>query len=173
MKLIAKSERIYLRELNTDDAEVFYLINLNLEVLKFTGDKPFSNIEEAKDFLYNYLNQYKKYKMGRWAICLNSSNKMIGWCGLKFHPIQKIVDIGFRLFKSEWNKGYATEATKLALDYGFRKLNINKIVAHVQDNNIASLKVIIKSGLTFSKNIMYDNYPAKLYLITKRGYLNM
>ncbi|MBT8260552.1 MAG: GNAT family N-acetyltransferase [Bacteroidia bacterium] len=168
---MAKSKRLYLRELNINDAENFYKLNLDPEVLKYTGDKPFINIEEANNFLKEYVNQYKKYKMGRWAICLNDTNKMIGWCGLKYHPKQKYVDIGFRLFKKHWNKGYATEASLLALDYGFNTLENNKIVAHVYNENVASQKVVLKTGMTFSKNINYDKKLAKLFSISKTEYL--
>ena len=80
--------------------------------------------------------------MGRWAICLNNTYKMIGWCGLKYHPKEKLVDIGYRLFKNKWNKGYATEATQLALNYGFKKLNLKENVAHVNKENNVSHKVV-------------------------------
>ena len=104
MKLIAKSERIYLRELTTSDALSFYDLNNDCEVLKYTGDKPFKEIDDAKNFLNKYVAQYQNYKMGRWAICLNNTDKIIGWCGLKYHPKENLVDIGYRLFKNQWDK---------------------------------------------------------------------
>lgn len=171
MKLIAKSERIYLREFTTSDALSVYNLNSDFEVLKYTGDEPFKDIDDAHIFLTNYLKQYQNYKMGRWAICLNNTNNMIGWCGLKFHPKENLVDVGYRLFKNQWNKGYATEATLLALEYGFNKLKLKEIVAHVHEKNTASHKVALKAGLKFYKNIIYDNKPARFYTITKLQYL--
>jgi ribosomal-protein-alanine N-acetyltransferase len=172
MKLIAQSERIYLRELNTSDALSFYNLNIDFEVLKYTGDEPFKDIEDVKIFLKKYVKQYENYKMGRWAICLNNTHKMIGWCGLKYHPKEKLADIGYRLLKTQWNKGYATEATQLALEYGFNKLNLKEIIAHVHEKNNASHKVILKAGLKYYKTIIYDNKPARFYTITKLQYLN-
>lgn len=172
MKFIAKSKRLYLRELNINDAIHFYKINSDTDVLEYTGDKPFKTIKEAKDFLKKYIYQYEKYQMGRWAVCLNSSKCMIGWCGLKFHPHNKLADIGYRFYKSQWNKGYATEATSLALNYGFNDLKLEKIVAHVHDKNKASHNVVLKAGLKFTKNIIYDSIPASFYEITKSDFLN-
>ena len=172
MKLIAKSERIYLRELNTSDTLNLFNLNNDSDVLKYTGDEPFKDIDDATIFLSKYVIQYQNYKMGRWAICLNNSNKMIGWCGLKYHSKENLVDVGYRLFKNQWNKGYATEATQVALDYGFNKLKLKEIVAHVHEKNTASHKVALKAGLKFSKNIIYDNKPARFYTITNLQYLN-
>ena len=172
MNFIAKSKRIYLRELNKNDAVHFYEINNDPEVLEYTGDEAFKTINEAKEFLESYTNQYKQFQMGRWAVCLNSTNDMIGWCGLKFHPEENVVDVGYRFYKSQWNKGFATEATLLAIEYGFNKLNLNKIVAHAHEKNVASHKVALKAGLKLTKTIIYDNKPAKFYEITKATFLN-
>lgn len=172
MKLIAKSERLYLRELSVNDSIHFYKINMDPDVLKYTGDEPFKNLNEAKEFIKNYINQYKNYRMGRWAVCLNSTKEMIGWCGLKFRPENNFVDVGYRFYKTQWNKGYATEATLLALKYGFNELNLNEIVAHVHYDNNASHNVVLKSGLKFTKSIIYDNKPARFYRITKSEFLN-
>jgi RimJ/RimL family protein N-acetyltransferase len=67
MKKILETERLHLRELNVNDAEYFYLLNLDKEVMKYTGEEPFKNIEKAKYFLKNY-DHYEKYGFGRWAV---------------------------------------------------------------------------------------------------------
>ena len=166
MNKIISTKRLYLREIIIDDYIHFYNLNKDKEVLKYTGDIPFANKDEAKLFLSNYLKQYSLYKMGRWAVCLKSDNTFLGWCGLKFHPKEKIVDVGYRFYKKYWNKGYATEATKASLQYGFETLKLKSIIAHVHKENTASHKVALKSGLKFIKDFIYDDKPAKLYKIT-------
>ncbi|MBG6234048.1 RimJ/RimL family protein N-acetyltransferase [Pedobacter sp. CAN_A7] len=54
MKLILETDRLLLRELNINDADSFYKLNLNPNVIKFTGDSAFKNMEDAKEFLKNY-----------------------------------------------------------------------------------------------------------------------
>jgi len=143
---IAESDRIYLRETSQDDAEVFYRLNLDPEVIKYTGDVAFASIDEVRTFLANY-DQFRKYKMGRWAVVLKDGNQVLGWCGLKYHPQEDFVDLGFRLFRDQWGKGYATEAAQLSLDYGFRVLGLKKIVGRVDVRNGASIRVLEKMGM--------------------------
>lgn len=170
MKLITKTNRLYLRELTIDDAIHFFEMNNDDTVIRYTGDVPFASIDAAKTFLDAYQVNYRDYKMGRWAVCLNTTNEMIGWCGLKYHTQENLVDVGYRFYQAHWGNGYATEATKAALEYGFHVLKLERIVAHVHKDNIASHKVVLKAGLSFVKDFVYDNKPAKFYEITKAFY---
>lgn len=87
-----------------DDAESMYLLNLDIAVIKFTGDKPFESIESAKLFLKNY-DHYEKYNIGRWAVIHKKITIFLGWCGLKYTSATDEYDIGFRFFKKHWNNG--------------------------------------------------------------------
>ena len=73
MKIITVTDRLILREFSSKDATHFYLLNLNTNVIKYTGDIAFSNVEEAKIFLDNY-REYSLYHMGRWAVIEKSTN---------------------------------------------------------------------------------------------------
>ena len=161
---ILETERVYLREFNVEDAKHFYLLNLDEEVIKYTGDEPFKSIDEAKVFLQNY-NHYQKYGYGRWAVIRKSDTVFLGWCGLKYTVDKEEIDIGFRFFKKYWNKGYATESSKACIQYGFEKLKINKIVGRAMKNNIASTKVLEKIGLRYSSNFDFDGNKGVIYKI--------
>ncbi|WP_299889062.1 GNAT family N-acetyltransferase [uncultured Lacinutrix sp.] len=164
MKVIIKTERLYLREFTNDDAIHFYQMNLDEDVIKYTGDVPFNSEVEAKDFLSKY-KQYELYKMGRWAVCDKQTNDFLGWCGLKYHPKEDIVEVGYRFYKKYWNNGYATESTKASIKYGFETLKLKTIYAHAHINNLASLKVIEKCKLQYVTQNIYDGMPANLYKI--------
>lgn len=144
MKKIIETNRLYLRELSIADAENFYLLNADEDVIKYTGDKAFESINEAKSFLENY-NLYQEYGYGRWAVIAKSNEEFLGWCGLKYSPEIDEVDIGFRFFKRHWNKGYATESAKACIEYGFENLNLKTIVGRAMEANVASIKVLENS----------------------------
>ena len=164
MNIITQTERLILREFTIDDAIHFYNMNNDPEVIEYTGDDAFNTINEAKDFLSKY-NQYELYKMGRWAVCLKQTDEFLGWCGLKYHPDENMVEVGYRFYKKHWNKGYATESAKASIDYGFKVLKLSEIYAHAHIDNVNSHKVINKCGLTFIDKNTYDGMPAKLYKI--------
>ena len=135
MHQILSTERLILRKFTPQDAQDFYNLNNDPEVLKFTGDLPFPSVMEAESFLKNY-DANEKYGIGRWAVILKSKLEFIGFCGLKYHPDKDIVEIGYRLYKSFWGQGFATEAAKASIQYGFEKLGYKKIVAHVHQKTL-------------------------------------
>lgn len=150
MKRIIESERLFLREFNVSDSENLYRLNSDPEVIQYTGDVKFNSIKEAEIFIKNY-EEYNKYGYGRWAVCLKSNEKFIGWCGLKFNE-ENLVDLGFRLFKIFWNRGFATEAAQACIDYGFSEIGLEKIIGRSLKSNLASIKVLQKAGMSFWKN---------------------
>jgi RimJ/RimL family protein N-acetyltransferase len=158
-----KTNRLTLRQLTTDDAESFYLLNNDPEVLQFTGDKPFADVAAARVFLEGY-DQYQKYGVGRWAVIRKEDSVFLGWCGLKYTPETNEYDIGFRFFKCFWNQGYATEAAKACLDYGFTVLGLNVIIGRAMKENIASIKVLRKIGMTFDKELDFNGSQGMVYI---------
>ena len=64
---------------------------------------------------------------------------------------ENLIDIGFRINRNEWDKGYATESARACLEYGFNHLNIIEIISGVSDDNKASIKVLEKLGMNFWK----------------------
>jgi len=149
MKHIIETDRLILREFIQFDSEKIYELNSDPDVLKYTGDLPFNSIREAKSFIENY-SEYKRNCFGRWAVIYKESNEFLGWCGLKLNE-ENIVDIGFRFFKKEWNKGYATESAKAVLYFGFNSLGIDQIIGRTAPNNVASIKVLEKLHMKFWK----------------------
>jgi len=165
MKII-ETERLYLREMIPEDAEQIYLLNLDPEVIKYTGDNQFQDIESARQFLDNY-NHYKTHGFGRWAVVNKLNDEFLGWCGLKYTEQLNEVDVGFRFFKKHWNKGYATESAKACLDLGFEKFELQKIVGRAMKENVGSIRVLEKIGLLYSGYFNFDEHNGVLYTIEK------
>ncbi len=148
---ILETSRLFLRELTPDDANDFFLLNSDPEVMRYTGDTPFTDVSEAHKMLTNY-DQYRKYGIGRWAVIHRQEGQFLGFCGLKYSADVDEYDIGFRFFRQQWNKGYATEAAKACLDYAFNRIQLNMIVGRAMKMNTASIKVLTKIGLSYWKD---------------------
>ncbi len=99
------------------------------------------------------------------VICLKKPKKIIGWCRLQpFDPLPDKKEIFFGLSPDYWNNGYMTEAASAVLKYGFKELDLEEIVAGVKPDNIASIKVLEKIGLTFRKIITDVSKGSEFYL---------
>lgn len=164
MKKIAETTRLILRELHPSDAQVFYDLNANPKVIRYTGNTAFIDRAEAKAFLENY-QDYNQAGYGRWAVIHKASGRFIGWCGLKFDDETQQTDIGFRFFEEEWGKGYATESAIRCLQVGFERFHLKTIVGRAMKDNIASIKVLEKIGLKYEKEITLAGNAAVLYQI--------
>ena len=149
MRWIIETERLRLREFELTDAKVFFDLNADPEVTRHTGDNAFESIEESEQLIKNY-SQYKQHGLGRWTVVSKISNEVLGWCGLKKHS-EGFIDIGFRFLRNEWGKGYATEAAKACLEYGFTNLKLEEIIGRASQDNPASIRVLEKIGMEFWK----------------------
>lgn len=159
-----ETPRLYLREFMEEDAHWMYLLNNDEEVIRYTEDIPFSSEEEAAGLIHNY-DQYTKYGFGRLTVLVKNTEAYAGWCGLKYDEADDEVNIGFRLLKSMWNKGYATEAAIACIDHEFRKLKTTRIIGRVLRENTASVKVLEKAGLHHWKDAMFHDKEGLVYKI--------
>lgn len=163
-----ETTRTFLRQLSVEDAESFYQLNLDPEVLQFTGDDAFTSIEAARAFLANY-HPYEQFGIGRLAVINKTNQEFMGWCGLKYSPEKDEYDIGFRFFKTYWNQGFATETAQKCIEHGFEELNIKRIVGRAMAANTNSIKVLKKLGMTFKENFDFDGQEGVIFEIRKRA----
>lgn len=167
MKTILETDRLLLREFEISDAKNFYELNLNPNVIKYTGNKAFEDINEAKYFLENY-SDYQRNGFGRWAVINKSNHEFLGWCGLKYDEKLNETDIGFRFFEHFWNLGFATESAKACIDYGFVKLNLKTIIGRAMKENSASVKVLEKIGLQYVRDFNFNGHDGVIYSIENK-----
>lgn len=154
-----------MRPFRKEDAGDLFELNSDPEVLRYTGDPPFDSIKQAEEFVANY-DHYEKHGYGRWAVIKKEDDKFIGWCGLKLNE-QNHIDIGFRFSQNEWGKGYATEAAKATMLFGFNTLGMKEIIARAAEENKASLRVIEKLGMEFWKKDESKGIEDSLYFRKK------
>ncbi len=163
MQIIFETPRLILRRFTIADAYLIQELNSDLEILKFLHEPPIENLNQAKTMITTLiLPQYKK-DLGRWAINTKNNNEFIGWCGLKYRSDRDEIDLGYRLKKRAWGKGFATEAAAHTLEYAFKKLQLQLITGRAHIENTASLKILEKIGMQFSREEIVDECPVKTY----------
>ncbi|KAN0026778.1 hypothetical protein ACTFIV_007769 [Dictyostelium citrinum] len=163
-----ESQRLYFRELESNDDEKLFELDSDQEVHKYL-ESAVINIDQCREAIKSIQNQYKLNGTGRMAVIIKETNEFIGWAGLKLeHNInghESFYDIGYRFIKRYWGKGYATEATQFFINYGFNIMKIDKICAFADKDNIASRKVLEKSGLKFIEMFKDDDNEEAWYEI--------
>lgn len=144
-----ETARLILRPMTDEDAYHLFELNSDPEVVRFTGDPADPTPSASLRVIHERIRpQFQLYKMGRFATTLKDGT-FLGWCGLRFFPESKEVDLGYRFHRRFWGQGYATEASEAALKYGFEVLKLPRIIAKAMPENTASLKVMQKLGMTF------------------------
>jgi len=153
-KKILETERLVLREFSIDDAE-FILTLLNTPAwIEYIGDKNVRTLEDAVNYLENGpIKSYKENGFGLWLTSLKNNNTPIGMCGLVNRDSLKDIDIGFALLPEYSRLGYAYEIANATINYATHILQINKVVAITDSNNIPSIKLLNKLGLQFEKTL--------------------
>ena len=150
-----ETQRLKHRAFAIRDADVFYQLNSDPVVMRYTGESLISSVEEAQSAIENYPD-FKTIGYGRWACLLKETESIVGFCGLKYLPDLDQVDVGYRLLPQYWGQGLATEACAASLEFGFKTLGLNQIIGIVLPENIASIRVLQKSGLQFDKEFDYE-----------------
>ena len=170
---IFETERLIVRQYDPAiDAENFFLLNSDKDVMRYIR-KPKSR-EECIAFLKEIIGAYKKEPlMGRWAVIGKSTGEFVG--SFAFIPVEGTEDsqLGYALLKQFWNKGYATELMKAGNDYVFTKTALDKIYGITEAANIASQKVLLKSGYILFRNYTEGVKQLRKFILKKNKYFEL
>ena len=170
MQIILETPRLILREMELADAPFFFELNSDPDVIKYTGDGGFKNLEESEKIIHYVQDQYKKNGYGRWLVIEKETSEPTGWCGLKLHNEDGFIDLGYRFMKKYWGKGYATEASKACVDYGFNILKLDRIIGRAMQENTSSINVLKKMNMIYYKEDLCHGHDAFIYEIKKENY---
>jgi ribosomal-protein-alanine N-acetyltransferase len=151
------------------DCKPMYRIFCDADVMRFSDGV--KTKEWVHDWLHTCLEGYQTWGFGPYAIVEQGNQDVIGYCGLFFFPDidgQAEVEIGYRLARSTWGKGYATEAAQAVCDYAFTTLGIKRLIAMIDPSNVASIRVAENIGMQYEKDVMLEGYthPDHIYTIT-------
>ena len=160
-----ETARLQLRKFTLDDAEEYFRLNSNSEVVRYTGQSPLTSIDEAIEVLKSApLRDYQIHGFGRLACIDKNSDRLIGFCGLKYLPDIDEIDIGYRFLPEFWGRGFATESSLPVMEYGRNVLGLKRIIGLVDPDNSGSVNVLKKLGLTFERKISLDPAEPKMDL---------
>lgn len=172
--MIIETERIILREMNTDDFCALYAV-LGDEKLMKHYPHPF-NENMVRKWIESNIERYKTFGFGLWAVCLKENNEMIGDCGLTIQRINGVMkpEIGYHIRTDKQKMGYAKEAAIAVRDWTFNNTPFKEIYSYMKYTNEASAKCAQSWGCHFAYEYEDEvNEITKVYVITKEEWNNL
>ena len=164
-EIFLETDRLLLRRFTENDVENLVELDSDPEVMRFiNGGRPTSPQEIESDFLPAFLDYYERFAgYGFWAAIEKSTGQFVGW--FHFRPAKDAapgeVELGYRLRKAAWRKGYATEGSRALIEKGFTDFGVQRVVASTMVVNVASRRVMEKAGLKFVR-IFHQHWPDKI-----------
>lgn len=157
MQLVFQTPRLRVRRMVEEDASLLFALDSDPEVVRFVGNSSLGRVECYRERIATvYTLMYEEYPgFGFWAI--EDGSGFVGW--VHFRPARlarfaaeleyctEDIELGYRLLRSTWGRGYATEAATAAVRYGFDELGVESVVASALRTNRASVRVMEKVGL--------------------------
>lgn len=152
---IIKTPRLVLHPLQPANAATLHRIYQTEGVLRYFPNLNPPSLEKVQRFIDGQQEHWEKFGYGNWGILPDdsSADEIIGWAGLQFLPELNETEVGYLLDKPFWGKGYATEAVRASLEFGFSHFAFSQLIALVHPENTASRRVLEKCGLTHLETI--------------------
>jgi RimJ/RimL family protein N-acetyltransferase len=157
---ILETPRLVIRQFTEDDADNLFNLDSDPEVMRYlTGGRPTPREQIRDRVIPFHLAVYQRLdRLGTWAAESTATGEFLGWFHFRPGPDNDItnVDLGYRLRRSAWNKGYATEGSRALIRMGFTDLGVERVFAHAMTANAASRRVMEKCGLTLVRITPYE-----------------
>jgi RimJ/RimL family protein N-acetyltransferase len=170
--IVAETQRLRLRHFVDSDVDAMARVFGDPEVMRF--GRSVQTREWVRGWLARCADSYARRDYGLWAAEERQVGEVIGYCGLTYFPDingRPEIEIGYRLARSFWGRGYATEAARAVRDHAFAALGLRRLIALVDPDNIGSIRVAEKLGMRHEADAMLEGYthPDRVYAIERHG----
>jgi RimJ/RimL family protein N-acetyltransferase len=158
--IILETPRLVMRQFTKGDVDNLFDLNSDPEVMRYiNGGRPTPREVIRDEIIPFHLAVYDRLdRLGTWAAESGDSGEFLGWFHFRPGPGPDItnIDLGYRLRRSAWHRGYATEGSQALISGGFTDLGVERVFGHTMTVNIASRRVMEKCGLTLVRTSAYE-----------------
>jgi RimJ/RimL family protein N-acetyltransferase len=151
MQVFLRTDRLLLRRFTGADIDNLVSLDADPEVMRLlTGGRPTPRDVVECELLPALLQDYDRFdSFGRWAAVERATGEFVGWFALRPRDAGNLdeVELGYRLRRSAWGKGYATEGSLALVDRAFAGPGVERVYAETMAVNAASRRVLEKAGL--------------------------
>lgn len=156
MVVFLETDRLVLRRFTEDDEDNLVELDGDPAVMRYlNGGEPTGRAEIRGRVLPTFFDYYDRFEgFGFWAAIERTTGRFLGWFCFrprKPEPRDGEVELGYRLRKSAWGNGYATEGSLALIHKGFTELGVERVFAETMAVNLGSRRVMEKCGLTLTR----------------------
>jgi ribosomal-protein-alanine N-acetyltransferase len=146
-----------------EDADFSFRTTADPLVSRFIGG--IRTLDWHRQRIAEIIDHQRIHGFSRWTVVLKSSGEQIGRCGPMLKAIEGVgeMELGYALARVYWGRGYASEAARAALGHCLNVSGPRRIVAVIDPENHASIRVAEKTGMVFERMIDWEGEPANLY----------
>jgi ribosomal-protein-alanine N-acetyltransferase len=165
-----QTERLILRRLTREDVDAIFAVLGDRVAMQFYS-RAFTR-EDAAEWIERNLRRYEADGHGLLAVVLKENDEVIGDCGVIRQSVEgeSMLEVGYHLRRNRWGHGYASEAARRCIQFGFEELGAQKIVSLIRAENGPSRRVAERNGMEVERGVTYAGLPHLLYTICKQSY---
>ncbi|MFB0619538.1 GNAT family N-acetyltransferase [Streptomyces sp. AGS-58] len=159
MHVFLETDQLVLRPFTDADTDDLFALDDDPDVMRFiNGGRPTTREAIRAQTLPWLLHDYPCFgTRGYWA-AQDKAGTFLGW--FEFRPLDErsptVVELGYRLNKAAWGRGYATEGSRALIGKGFTDLGVERVIANTMAVNTRSRRVMEKAGLSFLRHFTGD-----------------
>lgn len=145
-----------------NDVQEYAKLVADPAVMQYIGNGLPQTYGDAESYVKKCIANIDLKGWSRFVVVNKHTNDFMGFCG--FSDYNNELDFGWRYAKRFWGKGYGTEAAKAVLNLGLTKFHFPRIVSIAYPENIGSIRIIEKIGMTFEKKILLNSKDVLQYI---------
>lgn len=155
---VLTTPRLRLRATLLSDAESYFTLRSNADVLRYFGSEPHQSVDETRDYIRRVLGWYAERDSLRWVITRGEEDRLIGSCCLfHFDEGYHRAEIGYDLHPDFWGQGIMAEAVGAILTYAFTGMGLHRVEANIDIANERSKGLLLKLGFTY-EGVLRERY---------------
>ena len=164
--MVIETPRLLIRLPRADDAAAYFDIHSDPDVTRWLGGPMASSVEEEAAEIERRRAVHEELGFSTWAVEEKESGEVVGVAGLfRVENTGPEIEVAYHFRKDRWGRGYATEAARACIGYGFDEVGLDRIVGLVAPDNVASARVLEKCGLTRAGTGRYYGMDLLVYAI--------
>lgn len=169
--VIFETERLLFRRLVRDDLTALHTLYRDPEIRRFFPEGTLS-LDDTRAELEWFLGGHPRHpELGLWAAIHKPDGAFIGRCGLLPWTIEGRleIEIAYLLDRAYWGRGLGAEAARGLVRYGFEHLGLQRLIALIDADNVASVRTAESAGLQFERDLIHDDAPCRVYAVSVRN----